>query len=163
MSYNNNRLASNNELIGGGDIEKETAAGISDLFFKAGLFVFVFILLFLNLIAVSLSLQCNEGRDMPFKIASALFAFMFGFIYIIINYFLYKINVRKWPCILNANDPFFFMSQNTENKSESSKASKASVVPTASTPSVSKRTATPTRRAAPVTPPNTNNYDDEFD
>jgi len=106
MSYNNNRVASNNELIGGGDIEKKTAASITNLFFKAG--IFVFIILFLNLLAVSLSLQCNEGRDLPFKLASALFAFMFGFIYIFINYFMYKINVRKWPCILNANDPFFF-------------------------------------------------------
>lgn len=113
MSYSNNRIASNNELIGGGDIEKETAASITDLFFKAGIFVFVFILLFLNLLAVSLSLQCNEGRDTPFKIASATFAFMFGFIYIFINYFLYKVNVKKWPCILNANDPFNFSEMKT--------------------------------------------------
>ena len=56
MSY---KKPSNNELIG--DIEKETAATLTDLFFKAAIFVFVFILLFFNL-AVSLSLQCNEGK-----------------------------------------------------------------------------------------------------
>ena len=116
MSYKNSRLASNNELIGGRDIEKETAASLTDLFFKAAIFVFVFILLFFNLLAVSLSLQCNEGRDIPFKIASAMFAFMFGFIYIFINYFLYKINVRKWPCILNANDPFFISKPEDKGK-----------------------------------------------
>jgi hypothetical protein len=148
MSYNNNRLASNNELIGGKDIEKETAAGITDLFFKAAIFVFVFILLFLNLLAVSLSLQCNESRDMPFKIASAMFAFMFGFIYIFINYFLYKINVRKWPCILNSNDPFF-ISKPKENKGSKSTGSQG--------------TSGQSSQAAPEVAKNNSGGDDEFD
>lgn len=147
MSYKNSRLASNNELIGGGDIEKETAASITDLFFKAAIFVFVFILLFLNLLAVSLSLQCNEGRDMPFKIASAMFAFMFGFIYIFINYFLYKINVRKWPCILNSNDPFFI--SQPEDKGKGNKSS----------PSTSGTSSEP----ATAAPANNSSGDDEFD
>ena len=108
MSYNNNRLVSNNELIGGGDIEKETAASMTDLFFKAAIFVFVFILLFFNLLAVSLSLQCNEGRDMPFKIASAMFAFMFGFLYILINYFMYRVNLKGSACSICSDNPFPF-------------------------------------------------------
>lgn len=126
MSYSNSRIASNNELIGGGDIEKETAATLTDLFFKAAIFVFVFILLFFNLVAVSLSLQCNEGRDLTFKIASAMFAFMFGFIYIVMNYFLYKINVKKWPCILNAHDPFFFKGPSGDEDKEKEKEQSAS-------------------------------------
>ena len=55
----------------------ETASTIMDLFFKAGIFIFVFILFFLNLVAVSLSLQCNDGKNASFKLASALFAFFF--------------------------------------------------------------------------------------
>ena len=126
MSYSNNRIASNNELIGGRDIEKETASTLTDLFFKAAIFIFVFILLFFNLVAVSLSLQCNEGRKLTFKLASAMFAFMFGFIYIIMNYFLYKINVKKWPCILNSNDPFLIkaMSVTTDVKTENTENNK---------------------------------------
>ena len=33
------------------------------------------------------------------------------------NYFLYKINV-KWPCILNAHDPFFFKGPSEDEDKE---------------------------------------------
>ena len=104
------------EMVGGKDLEKRTAAALTDIIYKAIIFIFVFILFTINLLAVSLSLQCNEGRDIFFKLSSAMFAFMFGIFYIIVNYLSYKINMRRNPCLLNSHNPFPFSSKEDDLK-----------------------------------------------
>lgn len=69
------------------------------IYFKhAWLYMFLFFIFIINLTAVSVSMQCNKHRGLIFKIASAIFAFMFGFIYIMINYFAYRVTLKKEYC-----------------------------------------------------------------
>jgi hypothetical protein len=72
------------------------------------IFVFVFCLFVLNLTAVSVSLQCNKDADFFFKIGSAMFAFMFGIFYILVNYYLYRVNLNGYPCIICNTEIFKF-------------------------------------------------------
>jgi len=68
---------------------------------KGMIFIFVFLLMTVNLIALSISLQCNSGSGSIFyKLASALFAFMFGILYLIFNYYMYRIKVNNRPCVI---------------------------------------------------------------
>jgi len=70
------------------------------------IFIFLFILFSTNLLALSISLQCNKENNIFFKIASGMFAFMFGILYLIFNYYMYRIKVNNKPCVLCRNDIF---------------------------------------------------------
>lgn len=78
--------------------------------YKSLIFVFVFCLFTINLIAVSISLQCNKKTDANifFKISSAVFAFMFGIFYIIINYYMYRVQILNNPCVICNTNIFGF-------------------------------------------------------
>ena len=73
---------------------------------RSVIFILVFLLLTTNIIALSVSLQCNKGTNIFYKIASAMFAFMFGIIYLIFNYLMYRVNVNNDPCIICKNNIF---------------------------------------------------------
>ena len=96
----------NENIIGGKDVEARTASTIMDAFYKSFIYIFLFFLFTMNFLAVSLALQCNKHRSLLFKSSSALFAFMFGFLYIIINYFMYRVNLKKNPCNICSDNPF---------------------------------------------------------
>lgn len=85
-----------------------TATALKDIGFKAFIFILVFGLFTCNMLAVSISLQCNRNKDFRFKITSAIFAFMFGFLYIFVNYVSYRVNMKSNPCMFHANHPFPF-------------------------------------------------------
>jgi glucan phosphoethanolaminetransferase (alkaline phosphatase superfamily) len=72
------------------------------------IFVFVFFLFTMNLFAVSISLQCNKNESIFFRIVSAMFAFFFGLVYIALNYFTYRIKIKKEYCQFNKDNPFPF-------------------------------------------------------
>tara|TARA_Y100000590_G_C15366142_1_gene880797 strand:- start:247 stop:576 length:330 start_codon:yes stop_codon:yes gene_type:complete len=72
------------------------------------IFIFAFVVFLMNFIAVSISLQCNKDKGHMVKISSALFAFMFGFLYILINYFMYRVNLKSNACIICSDNPFPF-------------------------------------------------------
>lgn len=63
-----------------------------------GMFFTLFILLSINLLAVSLSLQCNRDKNLFFKIASSIFAFMFGIFYILVNFYYFKLYKNNSIC-----------------------------------------------------------------
>ena len=67
---------------------------------RALLYIFLFILLTVNLIALSVSLQCNKESNIFYKLASGLFAFMFGILYLIFNYYMYRVNKNNDPCTI---------------------------------------------------------------
>lgn len=73
---------------------------------RSVIFILIFLLLTTNIIALSVSLQCNKGTNIFYKIASAMFAFMFGIIYLIFNYLMYRVNVNNDPCIICKNNIF---------------------------------------------------------
>ena len=81
-------------------------SNISNYVKRACIFILIFLLLSINLIALSVSLQCNSGENVFYKIASAMFAFMFGILYLIFNYYMYRVNKNKNPCIICKNNIF---------------------------------------------------------
>ena len=77
------------------------SAKLANYLSKGSLFLFFFLLLTVNLVALSISLQCNVGSgNILYKIASGMFAFMFGILYIIFNYYMYRIKVNNKPCVI---------------------------------------------------------------
>jgi hypothetical protein len=61
----------------------------------------VMLFLVVNLTAVSLALLCHQNDAFFNKIFVALFAFMFGFIYIIFNYYTYRVLMKGEVCTYN--------------------------------------------------------------
>lgn len=86
----------------------EIMTTISYYFKKSLIYIGIFILFTINIIALSISLQCNRDRYFSIRFVSAIFAFLFGLIYIGFNYIQYRINIKKDPCQLCGNDPFPF-------------------------------------------------------
>jgi hypothetical protein len=86
--------------------ENSSLSNISKYVKRAFIFILIFLLLSINLIALSVSLQCNSGENVFYKIASAMFAFMFGILYLIFNYYMYRVNKNKNPCIICKNNIF---------------------------------------------------------
>ncbi len=72
---------------------------------KSFLFIFLLALFVTNLLALSLSIKCNKTEPILFKIASGMYAFMFGILYIFINYYLYRLQIKNNPCVICGN-PF---------------------------------------------------------
>jgi len=75
---------------------------------KAFIYVLIFLLFTVNLISLSISLQCNQGRYLSYRIVSAIFAFLFGLIYIMFNYLQYRVKIKEDPCTLCGDMPFPF-------------------------------------------------------
>ena len=71
-------------------------------------YILIFIVFVVNFIAVSLSLGCNRISGNIFqKIYSATFAFIFGIIYIIVNYGHYRFSDNEF-CEMCKQNPFPF-------------------------------------------------------
>lgn len=79
-----------------------------DYIYNSFIFIFVFFLFTTNLIALSISLQCNRSQSIFYKLASGVFAFMFGILYIIMNYYMYRIKMNNDPCIICRKNIFAF-------------------------------------------------------
>ena len=80
---------------------------IVSFYFKKSLLYFgIFLLFTINLIALSISLSCNQDRYFGFRLVSALFAFLFGIVYIMFNYLQYRVKIKEETCNLCGNDPF---------------------------------------------------------
>lgn len=73
---------------------------------SAGMFLLVFIILTINFLALSVSLQCNRGK--PNKLASAIYAFFFGPIYLIVNYYSVRLMSKGESCEFSTTNPFPF-------------------------------------------------------
>ena len=61
---------------------------------KSLIYFGIFILFTINLIALSISLSCNQDRYFGFRLVSALFAFLFGLVYIMFNYLQYRVKIK---------------------------------------------------------------------
>jgi len=86
--------------------ENSSLSNLSKYLKRAFLFILIFLLLSINLIALSVSLQCNSAENIFYKISSAMFAFMFGILYLIFNYYIYRVNKNNDPCTICKNNIF---------------------------------------------------------
>ncbi len=66
-----------------------------ELFLKLSIFVIV---LTINFCAMSIALICNENESIFLKIFVAIYAFLFGIIYLFINYYSYRISIKNETC-----------------------------------------------------------------
>ena len=70
---------------------------------------FLFIFLTVNFLGLSVSLNCNANSKLSVKIMSAVFGFFFGFIYLLLNYYTYRVLTLKKVCIMNKDRLFPFI------------------------------------------------------
>ena len=71
-------------------------------------YLFLVTILTLNFLGLSVSLNCNADQEMFTRIISAIFAFFFGFVYLIINYYTYKVLSQGKMCKMNRDKLFPF-------------------------------------------------------
>ena len=69
-------------------------------------YIFLLLLFTLNLISVVVSLSVNRNKSTIFKIISAIYAFCFSAVYILINYKYYKLQINKQYNVICSNNPF---------------------------------------------------------
>ena len=109
---NNNRnplrVSSSNNNIRANLSEEKAYDKLMKNFEYSLIFIFAFIIFLLNFVAVSISLQCNKDKSYMVKVSSAMFAFMFGFLYILVNYFMYRVNLKSNACLICSDNPFPF-------------------------------------------------------
>ena len=70
---------------------------------------FLFIFLTVNFLGLSVALNCNANSKLSIKIMSAVFGFFFGFIYLLLNYYTYRVLTLKKVCIMNKDRLFPFI------------------------------------------------------
>ena len=68
-----------------------------------GIFLLIFIILSLNFLALSVSIQCNRGKP---SFASCIYAFFFGPIYLIVNYYFVRVLSKGDSCEFSSENPF---------------------------------------------------------
>jgi len=69
---------------------------------------FLVLILTLNFLGLSVSLNCNADQELFTRIMSAIFAFFFGFVYLLINYYTYKVLSQGKICKMNRDKLFPF-------------------------------------------------------
>ena len=83
---------------------------IQDYFILLVKYGFLVVLLSLNFLGLSVSLNCNADQEFGMRIISGVFAFFFGFVYLIINYYTYKVLGEGKICKMNKDKLFPFKS-----------------------------------------------------
>ena len=77
-------------------MENTEESSIGKKIFKfTSMYIFVFILFAINIFAVAVSLQRNAKKSIFFRFASMIFAFCFGFIYLLINMYSYRFSQKN--------------------------------------------------------------------
>lgn len=76
------------------------------LYLKKFLFyTLLFVLISFNLISVAVSMSCSLGETFTYRILSAVYAFIFGIIYLLVNYKYYRLRTDG-ACVIQPNNPF---------------------------------------------------------
>jgi len=103
-------LTTDNERPSENTEEPTTSEYFYKYFMKFITYLAIFGLFTINLIAVTISLSCNSEESLPFKILSALYALFFGVMYIIFNYYIYRVQIKGeiTKCKFCRTNPFGF-------------------------------------------------------
>ena len=64
------------------------------------------VILTLNFLGLSVALNCNVNEEMGKRVLSAIFAFFFGFIYLLVNYYTFRVLIRGKVCPMNREKLF---------------------------------------------------------
>jgi hypothetical protein len=67
---------------------------------------FLVLILTLNFLGLSVSLNCNADQSISIRIGSAIFATLFGFVYLLVNYYTYKVLSQGKLCKMNRDKLF---------------------------------------------------------
>ena len=62
----------------------------------------------LNFLGLSVALNCNVNEEMGKRVLSAIFAFFFGFVYLLVNYYTFRVLIRGKVCPMNREKLFPF-------------------------------------------------------
>jgi len=81
---------------------------VKDYFILVMKYGFLVVLLSLNFLGLSVSLNCNADQPFAMRIISAIFSFFFGFVYLIVNYYTYKVLGEGKICKMNKDKLFPF-------------------------------------------------------
>jgi len=81
---------------------------LTDYIFLVLKYTFLVGILCLNFLGLSVSLNCNIDQELSQRILSAIFAFFFGFVYLIINYYTYKVLGQGKICKMDREKLFPF-------------------------------------------------------
>lgn len=73
-----------------------------------GKYLLLVVVLTLNFLGLSVSLNCNVNEEFGKRVLSAIFAFFFGFVYLIINYYTYRVMYQGKICKMNREKLFPF-------------------------------------------------------
>lgn len=71
---------------------------------------FLVTILTLNFIGLSVALNCNVDEPIFKRIVSAIFAFFFGFVYLLVNYYTFKVMYQGKLCKFSKEKLFPFKS-----------------------------------------------------
>lgn len=66
----------------------------------------IFIILTLNFLGLSVALNCNANSSFGVKLGAAIFGFFFGFIYLMLNYYTYRVLTLRKVCKMNPDRLF---------------------------------------------------------
>lgn len=109
MSTNSNTITPVEEIEE--QVSKNVKSFVKDTYKKAMIFLMIFSFFVINLFALSLSLHCNKNSGIGVRLSAGLFAFMFGFFYILVNYYFYRAgNTQNQDlCKICSKNPFGFV------------------------------------------------------
>ena len=96
--------------VSNNDPEKVYTTGekLSNFIKICGKYFLLVAILTLNFLGLSVSLNCNVNEEFGKRILSAIFAFFFGFVYLIINYYTYRVMYQGKICKMNREKLFPF-------------------------------------------------------
>lgn len=81
---------------------------IQDFMLVMGYLFFLLSVLTMNFLALSISLNYNKDAAFPVKMSSGLFAFFFGIIYLIVNFYMFRLSTDMKPIAFDQNRLFPF-------------------------------------------------------
>lgn len=78
--------------------ELPTDKYLETILFLALRLMFLLVIITTNFTALSIALNCNKNATSTTKFMSGIFAFFFGFIYIVVNFYTYRVLSMKKIC-----------------------------------------------------------------
>ena len=85
------------------DENKQIGAELINMFLR---FTFVFALFFVNFLSLSISLNCNRDKGLFTKVFVGIYAYLFGFIYLFVNFYSYRVMTLGVTCDIDVESLF---------------------------------------------------------